>query len=60
MNTGRVVAVCTSATSNGDDCGSDVISHAAPTFCIHVPMFETTDAIQSHRNAAKARGLQGL
>ena len=37
-----------------------VISQATPTFCIHVPMFDTTDAIQIARKAATARGLQAV
>ena len=48
-NTGRLVAVCTSATSSADG-ASSVISQAAPTFCIQVPMLDTTAAIQSQRN----------
>src|ERR1700738_4146050 len=55
--TGRLVAVCTSATSSGD--GANVaISHAAPTFCIQVPMLETALAIHSHRNHLKNSGPQ--
>lgn len=55
--TGRFVAVCTSATSRGD--GANVaISHAAPTFCIQVPMLDTALAIQSHRNHLKNSGSQ--
>jgi hypothetical protein len=34
----------------------DVMSHAAPTFCIHVPMFDATDAIQSQRKTSWVRG----
>jgi hypothetical protein len=34
------------------------MSHAAPTFCIHVPMFEATEAIHSARNKGSRRGLQ--
>src|SRR6266850_1534760 len=34
--TGRLVALCTRATINGDG-ESEVIAHAAPTFCIPVP-----------------------
>jgi hypothetical protein len=35
-----------------------VISHAAPTFCIQVPMFETALAIQSQRNHLYSSGDQ--
>jgi hypothetical protein len=38
-----------SATSSGDG-ESEVISHAAPTFCIQVPMFDTSAAIDSQKN----------
>ncbi len=48
-NTGRLVAVWTRATSSADG-ASSVINQAAPTFCIQVPMFDTTDAIHSQRN----------
>ena len=43
---GRLVAVCTRATNRADG-ASSVISHAAPTFCIQVPIFDITDAIHS-------------
>ena len=46
---GRLDAVWISATSSGDG-DSEVISHAAPTFCIQVPMFDTSAAIEIHRN----------
>ena len=48
-NTGRFVAVCTRATSRAEG-ASSVINQAAPTFCIQVPTFDTTDAIHSQRN----------
>ncbi|MEO8289361.1 MAG: hypothetical protein ABI670_23385 [Chloroflexota bacterium] len=35
-----------------------VINQDAPTFCIHVPMFDATDAIQSQRNTVTASGPQ--
>ena len=47
-NTGSVTADCTSATCAGDP-PSDPISHTAPTFCIHVPMFDTSCAVHSAR-----------
>jgi len=46
QNNGRLVAVCTRATNRADG-ASSVISHAAPTFCIQVPIFDITDAIHS-------------
>jgi hypothetical protein len=49
-NTGKLVAVCTSATNNADGARVAII-HAAPTFCIHVPMLEAMEAIHSQRNA---------
>ena len=52
---GRLVAVCISATSTGEGVSS-VMSQAPPTFCIHVPMYETTDAVQSARNSESASG----
>src|SRR5208282_1538741 len=39
ISIGRLEAVWINATINGDG-DSEVISHAAPTFCIQVPMFE--------------------
>src|SRR6266481_5609177 len=55
--TGRLVALCTSATINGDG-DSEVITHAAPTFCIQVPMLETSEAIHSARNTGCDSGAQ--
>src|SRR3989454_6976916 len=55
--TGRLVALCTRATINGDG-ESDVMAHAALTFCIHVPMLETSEAIHSARNTACDSGVQ--
>jgi hypothetical protein len=43
---GRLEAVCTSATSNGE---RSISSHCAPTVCIQVPTFEANWAIQSAR-----------
>src|SRR4029077_8097782 len=55
--TGRLVALCTRATINGDG-ESDVMAHAALTFCIQVPMLETSEAIHSARNTGCDRGVQ--
>src|SRR5207302_7383070 len=55
--TGRLVALCTRATINGDG-ESDVMAHAALTFCIHVPMLDTREAIHSARNTRCDRGVQ--
>jgi hypothetical protein len=46
-----------SATIQGDG-ASVVISQSAPTLCIHVPMFEATDASQIARNNGLERGFQ--
>src|SRR4249919_3958260 len=53
--TGRLVAACTSATTTGEGV-REVISHAAPTFCIHVPIFDVSDAIQRARNTGSRSG----
>jgi hypothetical protein len=37
---------------------SEVINHAAPTFCIQVPMFDATDASHRARNSGCRSGLQ--
>ena len=58
MKTGRLVAVCISATSSGEGV-SEVISQAAPTLCIQVPMLDVIAAIQTARKAARRSGLQG-
>src|SRR6267142_1492494 len=55
--TGRLVALCTRATISGDG-ESEVIAHAAPTFCIQVPMLETSEAIHSTRNTGCDSGVQ--
>jgi len=36
------------------------MAQAAPTFCIQVPIFETTEAIQIQRNQVKSSGLHEL
>src|SRR6266481_7444659 len=55
--TGRLVALCTRATISGDG-ESEVIDHAAPTFCIHVPTLEMSEAIHSARNTGCDSGAQ--
>jgi len=37
-----------------------VIAHAAPTFCIQVPIFETMEAIQIQRNQVNSSGVHEL
>ena len=56
-NMGRVVATCTRATSTGD-LVREVMSQAAPTFCIQVPTLETTVAIHRARKTECLKGLQ--
>src|SRR5947209_1689014 len=55
--TGRLPAVSTSATRTGEVV-NEVINHDSPTSCIHVPMLDTTVAIQSARKTDSRRGLQ--
>src|SRR6266850_2575936 len=55
--TGRLVALCTRATINGDG-ESEVMAHAALTFCIHVPTLEMSEAIHSARNTGCDSGVQ--
>src|SRR6266404_6936497 len=57
IKTGRLVALCTRATMKGDG-ESEVMAHAALTFCIHVPMLETSEAIHSARNTGCDSGVQ--
>jgi hypothetical protein len=54
--TGRVVAVCISATITGES-ESEVMNQAPPTFCIQVPTFDTTPAAQSERKSGSRSGL---
>src|SRR5271167_3313180 len=54
---GRLDAVWMRATISGDG-ESEVISQAAPTFCIQVPMLETRAAIQSQKNRRCERACQ--
>ncbi len=56
--TGRSVAVCTNATRVGEALRSPM-SHAAPTFCIIVPMFEAIWAMKRARKTRWRRGAQG-
>src|ERR1700687_2203932 len=55
--TGRVGALCTRATINGDG-ESEVMAQAALTFCIQVPTFETSEAIHRARNTGCDSGVQ--
>ena len=54
---GRLVAVCMRATSSGDGV-SEVISQAAPTLCIQVPMLDAIEAVHTARKTARWSGLQ--
>ena len=54
-NTGSVVAAVTRLTIKGDMV-SCVINQPAPTFCIQVPVYEITAAIQSERNSGSRSG----
>src|SRR6476620_8003703 len=56
--TGRLAAVCMRATNSGEGV-SEVISQAAPTLCIQVPMLDVIAAIQTARKTAWRSGLQG-
>src|ERR1044072_7430140 len=53
---GAVSAVCISATMKGVG-ASVVISHSAPTLCIHVPTFDATAASHSARKSESRSGL---
>ena len=53
---GALSAVCINATMKGVG-AKFVINHSAPTFCIHVPTFEATDAIHKARNKGCDKGL---
>jgi hypothetical protein len=57
-NIGNVVAACTRETIRGLG-DNDIISQAAPTSCIQVPMLETTVAVQSARKTGSRNGAQG-
>src|SRR5829696_715577 len=54
---GRLVAVWTSVTSVGE-LESEVISHAAPTFCIQMPKLDTRAANHRARKRDERRGAQ--
>src|SRR5271156_1271696 len=54
-NTGTAAAAWTRLTINGE-VESCVISQPAPTFCIHVPVYETTAAIHNDRNSGSRNG----
>ena len=54
---GRPVAVCMRATRMGEGT-NEVISHTAPTPCLHVPRFEATDTIHRARKRGCCSGLQ--
>jgi hypothetical protein len=56
---GKVPAACTRATIKGEG-ANDVISQAAATSCIQVPILETMNASQSQRNSRIRKGLQAL
>jgi hypothetical protein len=56
-NTGSEVAACTRATMRGEG-ASDVISQAAPTSRIQVPVLEARLAIHSRRKTEWRKGLQ--
>src|ERR1043165_7254377 len=55
---GEFSAVCISATMMGVG-ASVVISHSAPTLCIHVPTFDDTAASHSARKSDRRKGLHG-
>jgi len=57
MKIGRLVAVWIIETISGDG-DSEVISHAAPTFCIQVPTLEASPAIQIAKNSRWRIGVQ--
>ena len=52
---GRLEAVWISETISADF-ESEVISHAAPTFCIQVPRLDASAAIQSAKNTRRRNG----
>ena len=57
-NTGSVLAAVTKLTLSGDVV-SWVISQPAPTFCIHVPVYEITAALHKERNSGSRNGAHG-
>lgn len=56
--TGRYVADWTSNTISGESV-SEAMNQAAPTFCIHVPMFDAGAAIHRSRNGRSRRDGAG-
>jgi hypothetical protein len=58
-NTGSRLATCTRLTISGDG-ASEVISHPAPVFCIHMPVLLHRFASQSIRKARWRRGARAL
>src|SRR6187402_3190697 len=56
-NTGRVEAVCTSATQRGEVV-IEVIIHAAATSFIHMQMLATSQVLHSMRNTGRLMGAQ--
>ena len=56
-NMGKMLAACTRATIAGE-VESDVMSQAAPTLCIKVPILETRVASHNARNTGCCKGLQ--
>jgi hypothetical protein len=56
-NDGRLVAVCIKATSRAEVVRV-VTSQTPATFCIQVPMLDTTEAIQMALNMAYVNGVQ--
>ena len=56
-NMGKMLAACTRATIAGE-VESDVMSQAAPTLCIKVPILETRVASHKARNTGCCKGLQ--
>jgi hypothetical protein len=54
---GKLEALCTRATRRLEEV-SVVISQAAPTLCIQVPMFDTTEAIHRLRKSGCRKGDQ--
>jgi hypothetical protein len=57
--TGSMAAACTRLTISGEG-ASEVISHPAPVFWIHMPLLEARLAIQSARKAGWQRGAKAL
>src|SRR5215472_10711057 len=56
-NTGRLNATCTSETQIGE-LVNEVISQPVAMFCIQLPVYEMTAAIQRLRNSGSRRGAR--